>query len=92
MVQGWRDGSIDNYGLVMENDFDGQWAEMVDAVQYSVANPSQMNELVATFSKQEGNYPYLRVSATKVVPEPASMVLALVGAGVLKLASRRKRK
>ncbi|HNQ51161.1 MAG TPA: DNRLRE domain-containing protein [Candidatus Omnitrophota bacterium] len=89
MIQGWVSNSSSNYGVLIENDFDGVWQELVNGTQYSIDNPTQMNELEAVFAKTQGSYPFLRV---QVVPEPVSSVLMIVGAGVLGLASSRRRK
>lgn len=93
MVEGWYNGTIPNYGVVLENDFDGKWQELVNATKYSIDNPAQMNELTAIFYKQENSYPFLKVNvAPKIVPEPASFILALAGFGVFGIAGRRKKK
>ncbi|MFA5099968.1 MAG: DNRLRE domain-containing protein, partial [Candidatus Omnitrophota bacterium] len=76
MIQGWVSNSSSNYGVLIENDFDGGWQELVNGTQYSIDNPMQMNELEAVFSKQTGTLPFLRV---QVVPEPVSSVLMIVG-------------
>ncbi|HQO37541.1 MAG TPA: PEP-CTERM sorting domain-containing protein [Candidatus Omnitrophota bacterium] len=89
MIDGWISNSSTNYGVVLENDFDGVWQELVNGTQYSIDNPTQMNELEAVFAKTQGSYPFLRV---QVVPEPVSSVLMIVGAGVLGLVSSRRRK
>jgi hypothetical protein len=88
MIEGWMANSSTNYGVLVENDFDGGWAELVNGTKYSINNPSQMNELEAVFMKEQGNYPFLRV---QVVPEPISSVLMLVGFGVLGMARKRKK-
>ena len=90
MIDGWRNGTVLNYGVVIENDFDGKWVEVEDAVKYTIDYPSQMNEMEAAFAKQQGSYPYLRVTTT-VVPEPASCLLALLGMGALGIAAKRKK-
>lgn len=89
MIEGWIANTSTNYGVVIENDFDGVWKEVSNATLYNITYPHQMNELEAVFLKSEGNYPFLRV---QVVPEPVSSVLMIVGAGVLGLASSRRRK
>jgi len=88
MIQGWMANSSTNYGVLVENDFDGGWQELVNGTKYSINNPSQMNELEAVFMKETGNYPFLKV---QVVPEPISSVLMLVGFGVLGIARKKKK-
>ncbi len=89
LVEGWNSGAIANYGLVLENDFDGAWQERVDATLYWIENKDEMNELIAGFNKGA----VLKVAvAPKVVPEPLSCALMLLGSGVLGLAAKRKKK
>ncbi len=89
MVQMWLNEPGSNYGVVISNEIDGNWTELINGTVYQIQRPGQMNELEAVFSKQTGTLPFLRV---QVVPEPVSSVLMIVGAGVLGLASSRRRK
>ncbi|HOU35960.1 MAG TPA: DNRLRE domain-containing protein [Candidatus Omnitrophota bacterium] len=89
MVQMWLNEPATNYGVVISNEIDGNWTELVNGTVYQIQRPGQMNELEATFAKSTGYYPFLKV---QVVPEPVSSVLMIVGAGVLGIASSRRRK
>lgn len=94
LADGWRNATIANYGVVLEDDFDAdKWAELVNATLYSVDHPEEMDELEVIFAKGNTYYPYLQVSVTpKVVPEPLSCALMLLGSGVLGLAAKRKKR
>ena len=96
LVSGWAEGSLQNFGLVLENDFDGVWSKNNPGdpdSKYKINNPSQMNELEAAFASTTGDYPYIRVTVSPsiVVPEPASGALTLFGIGVMALFRRNKR-
>ena len=89
LVGAWKGGNVTNYGIVLENDWDGGWQELVNATLYSVNNPGEMDELETIFARGD-SYPYLRVKVS-VVPEPASCLLALLGMGAFGLAAKRRR-
>jgi hypothetical protein len=90
LIDGWTTGAMANYGIALENDFDARLQEL-NATKYSVQNPDEINEIEAYFSKGD-KYPRLWVNvAPKVVPEPVSSILMLVGFGVFGIASRMKK-
>jgi len=78
LVEWWVTGEKPNYGIMLENDLDGQYTQMNvkfrSSEYYPGGNPSIYR-------------PYLKVVAT---PEPASFLLFGMGAGLLGLYRRRK--
>ncbi len=96
LVSGWMSGGIANYGMVLENDFDGIWSKITPGdpdSKYQIADATQMNELEAVFDRTSGNSPYIRVavSPSTVVPEPTGGALTLLGFGVLALFRKKKK-
>ncbi len=67
LVSGWIDGSITNYGIVLENDFDSTWSKITPGdpnSKYNITSPAHMNEVETIFSKSSAR---LRVVTRPVI-------------------------
>ena len=82
LVQRWVNGTITNYGLVLEDDMNANWWGP------GPIDTEQLNEIEVLFSR---NNVYLQVTAS-MVPEPSTMFLFALGGSALALYNRRKRK